>query len=100
MSADDIYMNYFSQLGPVDPQFFVDGKWVPVLGYLEKFEELNKKSQEESITPLEYALIQKLDSADIHRYEQAREHSAELLKNGCLLISSRIGDKHKRRKRM
>lgn len=34
LSADNIYMNYYSQLGPIDPQFFVDGKWIPGLGYL------------------------------------------------------------------
>ncbi|MCY4674075.1 MAG: serine dehydrogenasease [Bacteroidetes bacterium] len=79
LSADNIYMNYFSQLGPIDPQFFVDGKWIPGLGYLEKFEELNKKSKTGKLTPLEYGLVLKLDLADIHQYEQAREHSVELL---------------------
>ncbi|MCY4234428.1 MAG: serine dehydrogenasease [Bacteroidetes bacterium] len=79
LSADNIYMNYFSRLGPIDPQFYVDGKWIPVLGYLEKYEELNQKSKISSITPLEYGLVLKLDLADIHRYEQAREHSVELL---------------------
>ncbi len=29
---------------------------------------------------IEYGLVLKLDLADIHRYEQAREHSVELLK--------------------
>jgi len=80
LSADNIYMNYFSQLGPIDPQFFVDGQWIPGLGYMEKFEELNEKSKDGSLTPLEYGLVLKLDLADIHRYEQAREHSVELLK--------------------
>ncbi len=49
------------------------------MGYLEKSEELNKKSKDGSLTPLEYGLVLKLDLADIHRYEQAREHSVELL---------------------
>ena len=79
LSADNIYMNYFSQVGPIDPQFLVDGKWIPGLAYLEKFEELNKKSNQGYLTPLEYGLVLKLDLADIHRYEQAREHSVELL---------------------
>ena len=79
LSGDSIYMDYFSQLGPIDPQFFIDGKWVPGLGYLEKFKELNEKSDEGILTPLEYALVDKMDLADLHRYEQAREHSVELL---------------------
>ncbi len=72
-------MDYFSQLGPIDPQFLINDKWVPGLGYLEKFKELNKKSKDGTLTPLEYALVDKMDLVDLHRYEQAREHSVELL---------------------
>ena len=79
LSGDNIYMDYFSQLGPIDPQFFIDGKWVPGLGYLEKFQELNEKSEGGTLTPLEYALVDKMNLVDLHRYEQAREHSVELL---------------------
>ena len=79
LSGDNIYMDYFSQLGPIDPQFLIDDKWVPGLGYLEKFQELNQKSMEGTLTPLEYALVDKMDLADLHRYEQARDHSVELL---------------------
>ncbi len=79
LSGDNIYMDYFSQLGPIDPQFLINDKWVPGLGYLEKFQELNEKSRNGTLTPLEYALVDKMDLADLHRYEQAREHSVELL---------------------
>ena len=79
LSGDKIYMDYFSQLGPIDPQFLIDDNWVPGLGYLEKFHELNDKSKNGILTPLEYALVDKMDLADLHRYEQAREHSVELL---------------------
>ena len=79
LSGDKIYMDYYSQLGPIDPQFYMDEKWVPGLGYLEKFKELNEKSEKGSLTPLEYALVDKLDLSDLHRYEQARDHSVELL---------------------
>ncbi|MXW15451.1 MAG: serine dehydrogenasease [Rhodothermaceae bacterium] len=79
LSGDNIYMDYYSQLGPIDPQFFIDDNWISVLGYLEKFEELNEKSRDGSLTPLEYALVEQLDLADLHQYEQAREHSVELL---------------------
>jgi len=79
LSGDNIYMNYFSKLGPIDPQFYVDGKWIPGLAYLEKFNQLNDKSEKGTLTPLEYGLALKLDVADIHQYEQAQEHSVELL---------------------
>ncbi len=79
LSANNIYMDYYSQMGPIDPQFYIGGRLMPGLGYLEKFEELNKKSERGEITPLEYLLVSKLDLADIHQYEQARELSIELL---------------------
>lgn len=79
LSADNIYMDYNSQLGPIDPQFFIDDKWVPGLSYLETFKELSEKSVDGTLTPLEYALAKKLDLAQLEQFEQAREHSVELL---------------------
>ena len=72
-------MDYYSQLGPIDSQFYIDDKWIPGLGYLEKFNELNEKSENGTLTPLEYMLAEKIDLADLHRFEQARENSLELL---------------------
>jgi len=45
MSGDNIYMDYGSSLGPIDPQVEVQGpngqpQWVPALGYLDKVNEL------------------------------------------------------------
>lgn len=46
MSGDNIYMDYFSVLGPIDPQVQnKDGRWVAALGYLDKINELIKKAQ-------------------------------------------------------
>ena len=79
LSGDNIYMDYYSQLGPIDPQFNIDDKWIPGVGYLEKYEEMNGKSANGTLTPLEFMLVEKLDLADLHRFEQAREHSVELV---------------------
>jgi len=79
LAGDNIYMDFYSQLGPIDPQFYIDEKWIPGVGYLEKFKELNEKSANGTLTPLEYMLIDKIDLADLHQFEQAREHSVELL---------------------
>ena len=44
MSGDNTFMDYFSQLGPIDPQVkSKDGKFVPALGYLDKVEEMIAK---------------------------------------------------------
>lgn len=82
MSGDNIFMDYYSILGPIDPQLRnKDGVLVPALGYLEKYDELVQRSKVGALSAAELAiLIQKFDPAQIHRYEQARDHSADLLK--------------------
>lgn len=79
LSADRIMMDYFSYLGPIDPQIEKDGKLVPALSYLNQFERLNKKSKEEELSTTEYALLSKLDLGELYQFEQARELSNELL---------------------
>lgn len=82
MSGDDIFMDYYSVLGPIDPQVRnQSGAWVPALGYLEKYAQLIKKSGSANLTHAELAfLVSKFDPAELHRFEQAREHSVDLLK--------------------
>jgi len=81
MSGDEIYMDYFSVLGPIDPQSAKDDKMVPALGYLEQYDRLIKKSQSGSLTTAELAfLINRFDPAELYMYEQARELSISLLK--------------------
>ncbi len=82
MSGDTIYMDYYSRLGPIDPQVEnQNGRSVPALGYLEKYNELISKAQKKQITTAEVQLlIQGFDQAELHQYEQARELSITLLK--------------------
>ncbi len=80
LSADRIMMDYFSRLGPIDPQIFKDDKLVPVLSYLKQYEKLNTKAMESNLTTAEYAMLQKLDLGELYQFEQARELSVELLK--------------------
>ena len=37
LSADRILMDYFSRLGPIDPQIVKDDRLIPALAYLKKF---------------------------------------------------------------
>jgi hypothetical protein len=82
MSGDDIYMYYYSILGPIDPQIRNrQGVFVPALGYLEKYNELVQKSASGGLSQAELAFfVQKFDPAELHRFEQARDHSVDLLK--------------------
>lgn len=46
MSGDNIFMDYFSVLGPIDPQVQnKEGKLVAALGYLDKINELIEKAK-------------------------------------------------------
>jgi hypothetical protein len=81
MCGDEIYMDYFSVLGPIDPQIQKDDKMVPALGYLEQFERLVKKSASGTLSTAELAfLLNRFDPAELYMYEQARELSISLLK--------------------
>lgn len=82
MSGDAIYMDYYSRMGPIDPQVEnPDGVFVPALGYLEKYDELVKKAQDKTITTAEVQLLIKgFDQAQLYGFEQAREMSITLLK--------------------
>jgi len=80
MSGDRVMMDYFSCLGPIDPQIEKEGKLVPALSYLEQFYRLNEKARAGELTTAEYALLSKLDLGELYQFEQARDLSIELLK--------------------
>ena len=82
MSGDAIHMDYYSRLGPIDPQVENNsGKMVPALGYLERYNRLIKKAEDGKITVAEVQLlVNGFDQAELYQYEQARELSISLLK--------------------
>lgn len=79
MSGDAIMMDYFGCLGPIDPQVERDGKLVPALSYLEQYERLVLKSSLGALTTAELALLNKLDLAELHSFEQAKALTTDLL---------------------
>jgi len=96
MSGDKIYMDYSSSLGPIDPQVqSKDGKWVPALGYLDKFEEILNKSKAGTLTPVEFTIAQSQDLAELRRYEQARDLSVSLLKTWLIEYKFRPWTAHR-----
>ena len=80
MSGDAILMDYYSCLGPIDPQLDLDGSLVPALSYLAQYEALIEKSENRALSTPELVLLQKLDLAELHRFGLARDLSIELLK--------------------
>jgi Serine dehydrogenase proteinase len=84
LSGDEIYMDYYSILGPIDPQIQShEGRFVPGLGYLQKYRELTEKinsAEDPSSVRAELAyLLQKFDPAELFLLEQAKNHSLSLL---------------------
>ncbi len=83
MSGDAIHMDYYSVLGPIDPQVpDISGRLIPASGYLRKFEELiTKSAKPPGLSDAEIAyLVQKFDPAALYDYEHACELSVSLLK--------------------
>ena len=81
MSGDNIYMDYFSVLGPIDPQVQnKEGKWVAALGYLDKVNEYIEKAKNGNLTNVEFSILKDFDLAELRSFEQARDLTIDLLK--------------------
>lgn len=95
MSGDEIWMDYFSVLGPIDPQVpNKDGKYVPALGYLDKISELIKKAQTGSLTQAEFLILKDFDLAELKGYEQAKELTNSLLKEWLVRYKFKSWEAH------
>lgn len=80
MSGDNILMDYFSVLGPIDPQVQnKEGKFVAALGYLDKINELIEKAKNDSLTQAEFIILKDFDLAELRGYEQAKDLTIALL---------------------
>lgn len=92
LSGDEIYMDYYSVLGPIDPQMpDENGTFVPGMGYLSKYNELCDHINTQEALRLSGApaqnvsaevayLLKKFDPAHLFHIEQAVEHSKSLLR--------------------
>lgn len=94
MSADKIYMDYSSSLGPIDPQVPTpDGReYVPAAGYLDKVNDLTEKGE---LAPADVILLKTLDLARLALYEQARDLSIDLLKKWLVKYKFKNWDTHR-----
>lgn len=96
MSGDSIYMDYFSVLGPIDPQVQnKDEKWVAALGYLDKINELIVKAQNDTLTQAEFIILKDFDLAELKGYEQAKNLTIALLEKWLVKYKFKNWDKHR-----
>ncbi len=95
MSGDKIFMDYSSSLGPIDPQVFNGKNWVPALGYLDKVEEMIRKSAAGKLTHAELIMLREQDLAMLRRHEQARDLTIALLKDWLVNYKFKNWNTHK-----
>jgi hypothetical protein len=81
LSGDEIWMDYYSRLGPIDPQVENRaGRLVPATGYLKQWQRLVDRSTAGILTDAELAvMINSFDQAELHAYEEAGKYSTALL---------------------
>ena len=81
MSGDAIWMDYYSVLGPIDPQVpSEDGsRLIPALGYLIKYEELLARANSGNAGAAELEILLNFNQGELYSYEQARALSVSLL---------------------
>lgn len=84
MSGDSIYMDYYSVLGPIDPQVEspTGRDLLPGNGLLKHYERLVEKSKSpDGLSDAEMAFfIQRFDPAEMYLIEQSKNLSVTLLK--------------------
>jgi hypothetical protein len=83
MSGDAIHMDYYSRLGPIDPQVEAQsGRNVSALGYLARYNKLIERARRGKLTTAEMqVLIQGFDQGDLYAFEQSKQLSIDLLKD-------------------
>jgi len=101
MSGDKIFMDYYSTLGPIDPQVFnKENKMVPALGYLDKINELIEKARSGTLTDVEFLILKEYDLGELRLYEQAKELAIDQLKKWLVKYKFKNWNKHKNGKKV
>lgn len=80
LSGNAIWMDYYSVLGPIDPQVpSRDGQTVPALGYLVRYEDLLGKANRGEANAVELQILLEFDQGELYSYTQSRDLSVALL---------------------
>lgn len=100
LSGDSIWMDYYSVLGPIDPQVpSPDGKrLIPALGYLIKYEEVLAKANSGQAGAAELEILLNFNQGELYSFEQARELSVSLLEEWLAKFKFRNWKETERRK--
>lgn len=94
MAGDKIFMNYFSCLGPIDPQIQKDGKFVPAMSYLNQYQRFFERAESGQLNMAELILLNNFDPGELYQFEQARLLSQDLLTKWLSTYRFRDWDTH------
>ena len=94
MAGNQIFMNYSSCLGPIDPQIEKDGKFVPAMSYLNQYQQLCEKAESGQLNMAELILLNNFDAGELYQFEQACLLSRDLLTEWLSKYKSRDWDTH------
>ena len=94
MAGDRIFMSYFSCLGPIDPQVYKNGEFVPALSYLNQYKRLCEKAETGELNTVEFELVRQLDLGELDQFEQARLLSNDLLTDWLSTYKFKDWDAH------
>lgn len=94
MAGDRVFMNYFSCLGPIDPQIVKDGKLVPAMSYLNQYQRFFERAEAGLLNTAEVILLNNFDAGELYQFEQARLLSQDLLTEWLSTYKFRDWDIH------
>jgi len=84
LSGNEIYMDYFSVLGPTDPQDEgKDGKVIPALGYVERYDELMENARKGTACSAELAILLQYDEGKVQMYRHIQAQASAQLSYSC-----------------
>lgn len=81
LSGDAIWMDYYSVLGPIDPQIPSQDqrRFIPAMGWLIKYKDLLDKANAGDAGAAELEILLNFNQGDLYSFEQARDLSVSLL---------------------
>ena len=94
MAGDRIFMNYFSCLGPIDPQIVKNRRLVPAMSYLNQYQRLHERAESGQLNTAELILLNNFDPGELYQFEQARLLSQDLLTEWLSTYKFRSWDIH------
>lgn len=98
LAANRIIMGRQSQLGPIDPQMQIHGRFVSAQSIVDQFEEAKKQVKEDpTVAPVWFPILQSIGPALLKEAENAVNYSKSIVKDWLLTrMFAEASDKEQR----